>query len=203
MKRLIGWIIILAALLLATNGIFYTASGDHDRHRDRTRYQKQVHRNDNNRHRRKGDRESLGHDGSKEMTPVNNSTYRETCGACHFPYQPELLPSGSWEKICAGLDNHFEEAIELETASRKVIIEYLKVNAADQSSLKRSVQIMRSLGDQTPLRITQIPYIQRKHHEIKADVLERESIGSLSNCPACHQTAEDGNYDDDHAVIPQ
>ena len=196
-------IVCLTALILITIGIFHSVSADHNRQRDRKRYQKQVHQNDDNRHRREGDRESPGYDGSKEMTPVNNPTYRETCGACHFPYQPELLPSGSWEKICAGLDNHFEEAIELEPASRKVIIEYLKGNAADRSSVERSAKIMRSLGDQTPLRITEIPYIQRKHHDIKAEVLERESIGSLSNCPACHQTAERGNYDGDHAVIPQ
>jgi hypothetical protein len=203
MPRITGWIIFLCALILATNGIFYTASADHDRHRDRKRYQKHVNRNDNNRHRREGDRESSWHDGRREMNPVNNLTYSEACGACHFPYQPELLPSDSWEKICVGLDNHFEEAIELEPEIKRVIIEYLKTNAADRSSVERSLKSMRSLRNQTPLRITEIPYIQRKHHEIKAEVLERESIGSLSNCPACHQTAESGNYDDDHAVIPQ
>lgn len=203
MKRITVWIIVLGVLILATNGIFYTASADHDRQRDRKRYQIHVHRNDNNRHRREGDRESSSHDGRKEMNPVNNLTYRETCGACHFPYQPELLPAGSWEKICAGLDNHFDEAIELEPETRKVIMEYLKANAADRSSVEEAVKIMRSLRNQTPQRITEIPHIQRKHHEIKAEVLERESIGSLSNCPACHQTAESGDYGDDHAVIPQ
>jgi Dihaem cytochrome c len=203
MKTIPRWIIVLSALILATNGIFYTASADHDRHRDRKRYQKQVNGNDNNRHRQERNRKSSGHDGSREMNPVNNPIYQETCGACHFPYQPELLPAGSWEKICTGLDNHFDEAIELEPESKKVIIEYLKANAADRSSVEEAVKIVRSLRDQTPLRITEIPYIQRKHHEIKAEVLERESIGSLSNCPACHQTAESGDYDDEHAVIPQ
>ena len=203
MKRTTGWIIILGALILATNGIFYTAFADHDRHRDRNRYQNRDNRNYNNRHHWEGDREFSSHDGRKEMNPVNNPTYRENCGTCHFPYQPELLPSDSWEKICVGLDNHFEEVIELEPETRKVIIEYLKANAADRSSVDRSAKIMRSLGNQTPLRITEIPYILRKHHDIKDEVLERESIGSLSNCPACHQTAESGDYGDDHAVIPQ
>ena len=202
MKRKTKWIIYFMALILTTTGIFYTASADHDRHRDRKRYQKHVNRNDNNHNRRERNRESSEHDGNREMNPVSNTIYKETCGACHFSYQPELLPAGSWEKICVGLDNHFDEAIELEPESKKVIIEYLKTNAADRSSVEKSVKIMRSLGNQTPLRITEIPYFQRKHHEIKAEVLERESIGSLSNCPACHQTAESGDYDDDHAVIP-
>jgi len=43
------------------------------------------------------------------LTPVNKPIYKEECGACHFAYQPELLPSGSWEKILAGLEDHFGE----------------------------------------------------------------------------------------------
>ncbi|MBU0973733.1 MAG: diheme cytochrome c, partial [Proteobacteria bacterium] len=39
--------------------------------------------------------------------------------------------------------------------------------------------------------------------EISPDVLNRESIGSLSNCIACHTTAEDGIYDDDNVKIPK
>ncbi|MDZ7696298.1 MAG: hypothetical protein U5R49_04980 [Deltaproteobacteria bacterium] len=31
---------------------------------------------------------------------------------------------------------------------------------------------------------------------------ERESIGSFSNCAACHTTAEKGTYDDDGIQIP-
>jgi hypothetical protein len=203
MKRKTKWIVCFTALILITTGIFYTASADHDRHRERKRYEKHVNRKDNNHNRRERNRESSEHDESREMNPVNNPIYKETCGACHFSYQPELLPAGSWEKICAGLENHFDEAIELEPESKKVIIEYLKENAADRSPVEEAVKIMRSLRNQIPLRITEIPYIQRKHREIKAEVLERESVGSLSNCPACHKTAESGNYDDDHAVIPQ
>jgi hypothetical protein len=62
---------------------------------------------------------------------------------------------------------------------------------------------MRSPGSRVPLRITEIPYIQEKHHEVSASVLKRKSIGSLSNCSACHKTAEKGIYDDDNVVIPK
>ena len=54
-----------------------------------------------------------------------------------------------------------------------------------------------------PLRITDIPYIREKHHELDPAVFERESIGSLANCTACHLTAEKGIYDDDHVKIPK
>jgi hypothetical protein len=62
---------------------------------------------------------------------------------------------------------------------------------------------MRSLGGLTPLRITEIPYIREKHHEVSPNVLKRQSIGSLSNCSACHTTAERGIFEDDYVVIPK
>ena len=101
------------------------------------------------------------------------------------------------------LDDHFGESIELDDDSRKTISDYLKSNSAEYSSAKRAVKIMRSLGNQVPLRITDIPYIREKHHEISPNVFKRESIGSLSNCSACHTTAENGIYEDDNVKIPK
>ncbi|MCJ7684207.1 MAG: diheme cytochrome c [Desulfobacteraceae bacterium] len=187
------WIIFLVAFLVMINGAFYTVLADHDDDNDREgkRRQHQKRYRDNSKDYKK-----------RYLTPVNNPTYIEECGGCHFTYQPELLPSGSWDKILVGLEDHYGEAIELDPKSKKEIAEYLKANAAEYSSAKRAVKIMRSLGDRTPLRITQIPYIQEKHHEVPPKVLERDSIGSLSNCSACHTTAKKGIYEDDYVVIP-
>jgi len=49
----------------------------------------------------------------------------------------------------------------------------------------------------------QVPYIREKHREASPDVLKWESIGSLSNCSACHTTAEKGLYEDGYVVIPR
>ena len=143
------------------------------------------------------------HDGKENLTPVNNAAYKENCGACHFPYQPGLLPAGSWDKILSGLDDHFGEAIELNPESQKRIAEYLKENAADRSSAKLCVRIIKSLGTMTPKRITEVPYILKEHHEINPKVFRRESIGSFSNCSACHKAADKGIYDDDSVSIPR
>ena len=190
MNRIHKWIVFLLAFLLTANGILYTAFADHDDHKEKRRYQKR-------------ERKHSEHNGKGNLTIVNNPTYKENCGACHFAYQPELLPSGSWAKILAALADHFGEAIELDPESKKIIAEYLKANAADYSSTKLSTKIMKSIGTQTPQRITEIPCFQKKHHEISQDVIERESIGSLSNCSACHITAEKGIYDDDNVKIPK
>ncbi len=114
-----------------------------------------------------------------------------------------MLPSGSWKKILAGLGDHFGETVELDSETQKSIEQYLAANSAENSPAKRAVKISRSLGNETPLRITDISYIREKHHDISSEVLKRKSVGSLSNCAACHTTAENGIYDDENVLIPQ
>ena len=134
--------------------------------------------------------------------PSSNPTYKKTCGECHFPYPPELLPSSSWDRILNRLEDHFGEQMAVDPSSKDLIRKYLMESGADRSSSKKSFKIMKSLNGQFPLRITEIPYIQKKHREINPEILNRKTIGSLSNCNACHKTAEQGNFSDDFVTIP-
>ncbi len=143
------------------------------------------------------------HHDSSALKSVDNPVYTTLCGDCHFAYQPEWLPSASWMRILDNLDDHFGEAVELDDDSKRIISRYLASNGADKHRTKRAVKIMRSLGSQIPLRITETPYMIRKHHDISPQILSRKSIGSLSNCSACHVYAENGIYDDDHVSIPK
>jgi hypothetical protein len=152
---------------------------------------------------RERERHQEGRRGKSDLNPVNHPTYKENCGACHFAYQPGLLPSASWKKILVGTEGHFGESFELDPATKAAVLAYLDQNAAERSIAKRSAKIMKSLGNSAPMRITEIPYIMHKHHDISASVLKRRSIGSLSNCTACHQRAEEGIYDDHDVVIPK
>ncbi|MBU3914043.1 diheme cytochrome c, partial [bacterium] len=142
------------------------------------------------------------HSGNSKRT-VKNTVYQYTCGECHFAYQPDLMPAASWTALMKSLDDHFGESIELDDDSMKTIADYLNTNSADNSRTKRGTKIIKSLKNKMPMRITEIPYLVHEHHEISPNVFDRESIGSFSNCVACHTTAEDGIYDDDNVRIPK
>lgn len=195
-------------ILFLFSGALYLAVADDD-HKEKKWYQKILDHDDYGDHDRKGKHRERKREHNRDddhhesyLRQVNNPIYKGECGACHFVYQPELLPSVSWIKILENLDDHFGEAVELDDDSKKMISDYLITNSAEKSSAKRAVKIMRCIGNQVPLRITDIQYIREKHHEISSDVLKRKSIGSLSNCSACHTTAASGIYDDDNVRIP-
>lgn len=143
---------------------------------------------------------------TKEVQPVNNDNYAEECGSCHYAYPPGLLPLQSWEKLLApkALEDHFGENAELEPEVLQDIQNYVYKNSADKSYYKRSRKIMKSIGEgEAPLRITQIKYIKRKHHELTdAMVKNNKDVNSLSNCNACHTKAEKGVFDNDTVKIP-
>ena len=193
MKPSTKYILFTVSFFLIFSCIFEALSDD-DHYNKRYRYRGG---------RQKVDDDRNGHDNNDHLKPVTNQTYKETCGQCHFVYQPELLPSASWLKILSQLNDHFGEEIETDPVTIKNISDYLTTNGAENSSAERSVKIMRCLEGQVPIRITDIPYIRKKHHELDPAIFKRKSIGSLSNCIACHTTAEKGIYEDDDVRIPE
>ena len=137
-----------------------------------------------------------------DVQPVTNPLYKAECGSCHFAYQPGFLPARSWQKLMAGLGDHFGDNAELEASDRQAIEKYLVVNAADKVEGRRSYKFMRSIGDSTPLRITEVRYFRHEHDEIPQRVIKQEKIGSFSNCAACHTRADTGSYAEREIRIP-
>ncbi len=150
------------------------------------------------------DKHKAGFFSSLDVAPAKNALYREECGSCHFAYQPGLLPARSWQKMMGQLDDHFGENAELDEATRKVLTEYLASNAAEHSDYKRPQKILSSLAaEQTPLRITETRYFQRKHHELPASMVQNNPrVGSFSACAACHANADQGSYSEHEIFIP-
>jgi hypothetical protein len=130
------------------------------------------------------------------------ATYKKTCGQCHLPYPPQFLPSGSWEKLLATTEKHFEGTLEIDQKTKVTILAYLKKNGAEFSKEKIPQKIMKSLGSNIPLRLTEVPYILKKHRKISSDVFQKKSIGSFSTCNACHLLADKWIFNR-KIVVPQ
>ena len=139
-----------------------------------------------------------------DVAPVRDARYAKECGSCHFAYQPGLLPARSWQKLMGSLADHFGDNAELSQEDAAAITDYLVKNAADRSNYRRSVKIDDSLSArQTPLRITQVPYIAGKHREIPARLIAgNPKVKSLSQCAACHTQAETGSFREGDINIP-
>lgn len=135
--------------------------------------------------------------------PAFPENYKKNCGGCHLTYPPYLLPAVSWNNLLTRLGDHFGESLSLDDLTREEIRKFLTENSADRSGTETAGKIFANLGGSPPARITDVPYIQRKHREISPQVFKRKSVGSFSNCLACHKGAEQGDFDDDRAVIPQ
>jgi len=142
----------------------------------------------------------------KGVSPIKDDLYEESCGECHFAYQAGLLPQRSWEKLMlsASLEDHFGENAELEEEDRLAIRDLLVANASDTSFYKRSSKITRSIPDDaTPLRITEVPYIKRKHKPMTDKYVKNNpKVKSLINCNKCHREIKKGIFDDDTILIP-
>ena len=60
---------------------------------------RKKHRNHESRHT------DDNHHENEDLKPVRNSIYADQCGACHFAYQPELMPAESWKQVLDGIDD--------------------------------------------------------------------------------------------------
>ncbi|MGK7345458.1 MAG: diheme cytochrome c [Candidatus Nitrospinota bacterium M3_3B_026] len=145
-----------------------------------------------------------GWKGSADVAKVEFDMYKKECGSCHFAYQPGFLPERSWEKVMAGLDDHFGDNAELFPEDHEVILDYLRRNSAEKSGHKASVKITRSLrGMEAPLRITTTPYFTHEHDEIPRRYwADNPKVKSLSMCDRCHTNADQGYFNEHEVDIP-
>ena len=138
------------------------------------------------------------------VAPVTNELYAKECSSCHFAYQPGLLPERSWVKVMEGLEDHFGTDATLEPEDNKKILDYLVNNSAEKfRNYKRSRKIDDSITrNEAPIAVSKTRYFERKHREIATKLILQKEVGSLSNCMACHTTADKGSYSERDIIIP-
>jgi hypothetical protein len=141
---------------------------------------------------------------STGVAAKSNPVYVEECGSCHMAYPSGLLPSNSWRRIMAGLDDHFGDNAELDEQMTQQISDFLTSNAADKSKYRRSQQMMSAIRPSTgpaPMRISENTYFKHEHDEIPGWVIKQSGATSLSHCNACHQRAEEGSFNEHEIFI--
>lgn len=130
-----------------------------------------------------------------------NAQYTQECASCHMAYPAWLLPAESWSALMNGLEDHFGENAELDVETRNHIENYLVKSTTSLHGNYR--KMLRNAESEAPLRITELPYFRRKHHEIPSRYIQGNAkVSSLSQCNACHRRAEQGDFDEDDVVIP-
>jgi len=145
-----------------------------------------------------------GEGGSRQMPPVANAKWKAECAGCHMAYHPGLLPARSWQRMMSGLYKHFGENAELDAATREEITRFLVANSADKQESRRSKRIVQSIpANAAPLRISETDYFVAKHDEVSPATFKRKSIGSASNCIACHKNADKGDFSESQIKIPR
>jgi hypothetical protein len=152
--------------------------------------------------REHGERGEAG--SSRQMPPVANVKWKAECSGCHMLYHPGLLPERSWQKMMGGLDKHFGENATLDEPTRDEIARFLVANSADKQDARRSRRIVQSIpSGATPLRISETDYFISRHDEVSPSTFKRKSVGSASNCIACHKNADKGNFSESQVKIPR
>ena len=138
---------------------------------------------------------------SKEMPVVDHSETSQKCSdGCHWTFLPALLPQRSWKRTMETLDDHFGEVVRLSPETSSAILEYLMRGSAELTESSISTKILDSIGDETPLRVSTIPYIRKAHEEVEESAWTHPSIASRSNCVACHPAVERDGLFDEHEV---
>ena len=136
--------------------------------------------------------------GAHYFAPVSDPVVKEECGSCHLAYPPSMLPVRSWERLMAGLPDHFGTDASLEAKTAEHIRRYLSENAADNGGRRYGAKLTRGVAlSSTPLRITELPQWMRKHRKVPAWEWTHKDVRTKANCAACHTGAERGYFEDD------
>jgi hypothetical protein len=130
-------------------------------------------------------------DGGKRL--ALNPKMAQECAACHVAFWPNFLPKSSWQQVMGSLDKHYGADASLAPADQKEITDWILANSQE-------------LGETPPgNRITKAFWFTRKHgtNHVKADVWQRASVKSPSNCQACHAEAGVGDFNEHNIRIPR
>jgi cytochrome b len=134
----------------------------------------------------------------------DNETWRATCGTCHVPYHPTLLPARSWNAVLDHVHDHFGQDLAIDATTVREIREFMATHSAETGVTEAAYKINRSIPlHDTPRRITETGYWVEKHRDIDESSWGNAAVGRKNNCAGCHLDAHEGTYEDAAMRLPQ
>lgn len=133
-----------------------------------------------------------------------NMAYEQACASCHMLYAPSTLPADSWKKMMQGLNNHFGDNAEVDSAVREEVSAYLQRNAADKVENIYAQPMLNLLKDgETPERISDTKYFKLLHDVVRPEMVSgNPDVKSVARCEVCHYEALDGRFNRFAVRIP-
>ncbi|WP_374277608.1 cytochrome C [Azonexus sp.] len=119
------------------------------------------------------------------------ASYRDECGSCHLAYPPALLAAGDWQRLLAGLNDHFGSDAAVDATQQREIAAFLTRHAGNPGAAGN------------PPRITRTARFVRKHDEIPARFWRDPRVRSPANCEACHTRAGEGRFSEHEIGIAE
>jgi Dihaem cytochrome c len=119
--------------------------------------------------------------------------YEAECSSCHIAFPPRLLPAPSWQRIIAGLSNHFGTDASVEPPVAAELSAWLTAHARQRGCQEAPPDD----------RISRSRWFLSQHDDIAAPVWKRDAVRSAANCQACHRGAAQGRFDENAVLIPK
>jgi len=139
-------------------------------------------------------------------TNTEHKDYQYECGACHIAYPAQLMPKRSWVKLIASLDDHFGEDATPDKVSADTLLIHLSANASDSDNAGKFRDFLKQIQSPAPYRITDLRFWRLKHDKVIQQqddwVVNNPDVGSFTQCNACHEKAEQGEFDKQTVDIP-
>lgn len=134
--------------------------------------------------------------GDYSMVNARDTVHINSCGSCHLPYSPGLLPLQSWTLIMAGLDDHFGAVVDLSEEDSAHILTYIEKYALKAGQNSIMGRLAENLPDTPFLRITELPAFVVMHNNAAQQLgFEDNEQVSLSTCESCHRAAASHIFD--------
>jgi hypothetical protein len=130
------------------------------------------------------------------MVNTRDTVHINSCGSCHLPYSPGLLPIESWSHIMESLDEHFGVTVAVSPENSVHILSYLEKYALREGQDSIMGQLAEGLPHSPPIRITELPAFVEMHFDAAQRLgFESSNEAPLGSCENCHRAAASHIFD--------